>query len=224
MILQSCLCVWGLLPGIERSWWKVAQTFSTCSRKANRRIAGCWSTSCTHCRRALQNTPLNVSHHCGDFPKDSSVRFFTLSQFLLRRMVRLCWSQWKDFHWIHMIAGSELDRFAPMVFLMLVWYGRFRPSVICNGKGYLLRAHEFENWARLGSVSVSYCLLVVVYFSFTGKCFGLGAAWACLAALIPSARNGSLLEAPHPHSTSSGSLWWLNPKCWKSNLLAVWMQ
>lgn len=103
VILQSRLCVFeGLLPGIEGSWWKVAQTFSTCSRRADRRMAGCWSTNCTHCRRALKNTPLNVSHYRSDFPEDSSAKFFTLSQFLLWRMVRVCWSPRKDFHWIQM--------------------------------------------------------------------------------------------------------------------------
>lgn len=89
VILQSRLCVFeGLLPSVEGSWWKVAQTSSTRSRRADRRMAGCWSTNCTHCRRPLKNILLNVSQRCSDFPKDSSAKFFTSSQFLLQSLLK----------------------------------------------------------------------------------------------------------------------------------------
>lgn len=126
VILQSCL------SGIGGRWWWVAQSFCICSRGADRRIAGCWSTNCTHCRRALKNTPLTISHH---WPFLSVIFPRTPLPSFLHCHNSFCegWSESVEVSgkvsigslWL---AASELDRCAPIVFLMLVLHGRFGPQ------------------------------------------------------------------------------------------------
>lgn len=133
VILQPCLSVFeGLLSGTGGSWWWVAQSFSTCSRGADRRIAGCRSTNCMHCRRALKNTPLTISHYWPFllviFPRTSLPSFLRCHNSFCEgwlESVEVSGEVSIESVWL---AASEPYRFAPIVFLILVLYGRFGPQ------------------------------------------------------------------------------------------------
>lgn len=155
-------------------------------------MARCWTTNCT-----------TEWHTAKVLLKDAGERFPSLQCFFPRTALLCVMAPFTkyDQRLLKSVERFPLNPDDVLVllswaglhrgFLLLVLCGRLEPWVICNGKGYLLWALQLESKARLGSVLVSYRLLVVVYFSFAGKCLGLGAAWACLGALIPSAGNDS---------------------------------
>lgn len=54
--------------------------------------------------------------------------------------------------------------------------------------------------------------------------FGFRSRLDLLGRSDPITKEWFLTGSTSPSFNYSGSLWWLNPKCWKSHILAVWMQ
>lgn len=90
--------------------WKVAQTFCSCSRWADRRTAGCWCIRSTCCRRALKNIECfsSLQWFCQGqfcffivtipFVKDGQSLFKSVERFPLNPDCLLALS-WTGSHW-----------------------------------------------------------------------------------------------------------------------------